>query len=445
LDELRVYNRALSPEEVSLHFNGGQGEPGVPEAGLLAGWHFDESNGAVSADFSGNGHDAVLYGSAAWEEGHVDRPAEPVDLGGGLLFDGEDDLVEIPTLTGEFSSFAVEFWMKPSSRKNWNQNITAAGGWGQFVFHADATGAIFAGTDIGTRFSPRNLPSGTLLTRQWQHFAYVYDAGEARFYRNGVRLASRHQAAPEPWTGFRIGLPSSRYNVDGGVDELRVYNRALSDAEVEAHYNDGHGECGDVEQGLVAGWHFDETEGEISYDYSGNGHHGTLLNGCSRCPGLICLPRDRGPLPGGGVPPAPGSTHPDDVDGDGMLDSWEELVISDLGDPEVRTLLELRPTDDLDRDRMANSGEFRADTDPLDSESVFEILTVSRTVEGRPMVRFTCRAGKTYSILSSDGEGPWQTVDTVTAAEDGVYEWVHADALPGHRQGFYAAAVETAP
>ena len=444
LDELRVYMRALSPGEVAEHFNGGLGEPGVPEAGLLAGWHFDEGDGAAAADFSGNGHDALLVNGTAWEEGRVEAPAEPVALGGALMFDGEDDLVEVPTLVGELPSFAVEFWLKPSSRKNWNQNVTAAGGWGQFVFHADATGAIYAGTDMLTRFSPYTLPSGTLLTQQWQHFAYVYEAGQGRFYRNGVLLASKNQTPPTAWTGFRMGIPSTRYNLDGGLDEVRVYERALSDAEVEAHYNEGRGQQGVAEPGLVAGWHFDETDGAVAYDYSGNGHDGTLLNGCTRCPGLVALEdgdRDRGLAPGGEPTSQPGSTRPDDVDGDGLLDTWEELVISDLGDPEVRTLLELRPIDDLDRDGLVNSGEFHADTDPLDPESVFRVLAVGRNAQGEPVVQFTCRNGKTYQILHTDGDGPWQTLDTFAATEDGVAEWSHAGASAANQRGFYAAAV----
>ena len=67
IDELQIYNRVLSPSEISELFNAGQGHCGaVAGGGLLAGYHFDEGSGTSAADFSGNGNTGALVNDAGW-------------------------------------------------------------------------------------------------------------------------------------------------------------------------------------------------------------------------------------------------------------------------------------------------------------------------------------------------------------------------------------------
>ena len=67
IDELQIYNRVLSPSEISELFNAGQGHCGaVAGGGLLAGYHFDEGSGTSAADFSGNGNTGALVNGAGW-------------------------------------------------------------------------------------------------------------------------------------------------------------------------------------------------------------------------------------------------------------------------------------------------------------------------------------------------------------------------------------------
>lgn len=73
IDEVRIYNRTLSPGEVLAHYNTGVGQYGRTETGLVAGWHFDEDVGTTASDYSGNNHDGTIYG-AIWVDGHVPLP-----------------------------------------------------------------------------------------------------------------------------------------------------------------------------------------------------------------------------------------------------------------------------------------------------------------------------------------------------------------------------------
>ncbi|MES3030802.1 MAG: LamG-like jellyroll fold domain-containing protein [Patescibacteria group bacterium] len=66
IDEVRLYSKVLSQNEIDTHYASGAGEQGVDETDLIAGWHFDEGSGTSVADYSGNGHAGELIGGATW-------------------------------------------------------------------------------------------------------------------------------------------------------------------------------------------------------------------------------------------------------------------------------------------------------------------------------------------------------------------------------------------
>ena len=79
---------------------------------------------------------------------------------------------------------------------------------------------------------------------------------------------------------------------NGSIDELDIFNRAISDSEVDELYNNDNGlygstAWGPTASGLVAGYHFDEDGGNTISDYSGHGYDGTLYNGASLVPNNI--------------------------------------------------------------------------------------------------------------------------------------------------------------
>jgi hypothetical protein len=71
IDEARIYKRALTAQEVAAHYNSGKGQNGVPETGLLAGWHFNESTGNTAADYSANGNTGILKNGVSWVNGTI--------------------------------------------------------------------------------------------------------------------------------------------------------------------------------------------------------------------------------------------------------------------------------------------------------------------------------------------------------------------------------------
>lgn len=71
IDEVVVYDYALTNVQIAALYNGGVGVPGTPEAGLVSGWHFDEGVGLSTSDFSGSGETGTLSGPPAWVDGKI--------------------------------------------------------------------------------------------------------------------------------------------------------------------------------------------------------------------------------------------------------------------------------------------------------------------------------------------------------------------------------------
>lgn len=139
----------------------------------------------------------------------------------------------------------------------------------------------------------------TLITPNvWTHIAIVYNGGTGRLdaYKNGVKQARGTGSFYESTTlpanmsdtnamETRVGdNPSTDVNImnPNNVDELTIWNRALSDGEVNTLYNSGTVLNGDISlapwnSGLMGGWHFDEGTGTSASDFSGNGNTGTLI------------------------------------------------------------------------------------------------------------------------------------------------------------------------
>ena len=82
--------------------------------------------------------------------------------------------------------------------------------------------------------SPTELPDGTLTTGSWQHVVFTFANGTGKFYKNGVLLCTKTgMASPTAWGGFQVGMANSN-TIHGLIDDVRVYNTCLSDADVAA-------------------------------------------------------------------------------------------------------------------------------------------------------------------------------------------------------------------
>src|SRR3989344_494681 len=246
IDEVRVYNRALSATEIQALYNSGAAKFAPPtDKGLVGYWSMNEGTGTVAGDGSGNENRGTLTGGPTWVDGK---------RGKALNFDGNDDLVNAGSATSldQLPAITVSAWIYPRNVAAASDDVfskrTAAGasGW-KFGPSSTGAGRLSFVVDYDTDLN-HTSNSNVISANVWQHIAISWDgstsAANARIYINGVETTyaqttngttNRVSDAANPLT---IGAQSDGGNpYNGLIDEVRIYNRALSAAEIQTLYN----------------------------------------------------------------------------------------------------------------------------------------------------------------------------------------------------------------
>jgi chitodextrinase len=197
-------------------------------SGLVAAYGFDEGTGTAIRDASGQNNNGVASGTT-WTTGK---------FGNALVFNGASAQVTIqdaPSLRLT-TAMTLEAWVFPT---------TAPAGWKAIIDKNVDGYYLMASTDNGDRpgvggtwtdgnknvFGPSALP-----VNAWTHLATTFDGTAVRLYVNGVQVASQAQTAPLAPAIATLQIGGDAYvgeNFAGLIDEVRIYNRALSPAEIQ--------------------------------------------------------------------------------------------------------------------------------------------------------------------------------------------------------------------
>ncbi|MHC4106278.1 MAG: LamG domain-containing protein, partial [Planctomycetota bacterium] len=217
---------------------------GDTSADLIGWWGFDEGSGETAYDYSGNGNDGTLTGSATWVPGRA---------GGALSFDfdgfGLDASVLLPgeTLSSISTKVTVAFWQygaptQPARGYYPFQAVTANNDIVLRVFlpRRDETVCFDAGTgDYDRTFT--DVLDASQYKGQWNHWVFTKDSnsGYQNIYLNG-ELVDSNSGNYKPMNNIAKFAIGSRYDGSSGyqglIDEFRVYDHALSAAEVADLY-----------------------------------------------------------------------------------------------------------------------------------------------------------------------------------------------------------------
>jgi len=199
-------------------------------SGLVLALGFDEGSGSTARDSSGLASNGVLR-NASWTTGK---------FGNAVQFDGVSSWVSVPDSVSlnPTAGLTLQAWVLPAAAMgNWSQAIVKEKSGGATYYLAASThwavpvgGVTIGGAETMVR-GPTAIPPGT-----WSHIALTYDGASQRLYVNGREVASRAQSGrPDAGSGpLRIGGNSvwGEY-FKGALDEIRVYNRALSATEIQ--------------------------------------------------------------------------------------------------------------------------------------------------------------------------------------------------------------------
>jgi len=204
--------------------------PSAP-SGLVAAYGFNEGTGTTVTDASGNGNNGTIS-SAAWTTSGK--------YGNALGFNGTSALVTINNATTLQLSTAMtlEAWVNPS---------TVSSAWRDVIFKAndnyylEGTSTASGRPATGGTFASSPLYGTTALAvNSWTHLAATYDGTTTRLYVNGTQVSSQAQtgAMASSTNPLQIGGDSFYGQFfQGTIDEVRIYNVALTAAQVQTDMN----------------------------------------------------------------------------------------------------------------------------------------------------------------------------------------------------------------
>lgn len=215
----------------------------VLQDGPVAFWPLDETSGTVANDLSGNGYNGTYTGG--FTLGLAGIPAG----GTGAKFNGTTGYVVAPLVTTAVASFTLEAWVN-------FDGATALHG--PFVENGNASGGYSMGCGSGTydtagndflslyEVKSWNLPSTTtpIPTTGWHHCAIVVGANaETTYYLDGAQVGTNTNnviLAPAGNTFLATDYLANSDRYFGGIlANCAIYNKVLTAAQVQNHYNAG--------------------------------------------------------------------------------------------------------------------------------------------------------------------------------------------------------------
>jgi len=219
-----------------------QSQTTVNETGLVGYWNFDEGSGSTAYDSSGNSNHGTLINGPAWISGRD---------GGALSFDGINDCVDIAATTSlhNFSQMTIEAWINPKS----DGGAVIDRGFYSSPYWTISVGNSMGGmrwntgqttNDQGVLQDTTNIPHST-----WTHIALALigidsTSHNATWYINGQKESSAIlptglnaiTSTSNPLLIGKTSHPMYHGYFNGTIDEVRIYDRALSASEIWTQY-----------------------------------------------------------------------------------------------------------------------------------------------------------------------------------------------------------------
>lgn len=219
--------------------------------GLVSCYLINEGAGSKVKDVTYRENDGTLTGMNP-ESDWLGSP-----LGGSLHFDGSDDFVSIPdTVANSFAlrttGFTLSAWFAPTGEPpaNWGRIVSKsngstsddfalsyAGGTSGDIVKYNPAFRVTTGTGVGTI-------GGTTLAQPntgWYHVAGTWDLATMRIYVNGVLEDSEARGGVLQDSDERLAIgghaDSALRRQAGYVDDVRLYQRALNDIEIQQLYS----------------------------------------------------------------------------------------------------------------------------------------------------------------------------------------------------------------
>ena len=286
LDEVAIYGRALSPQEVINHY--AQGSPYAANVlttqGLVSYWRMGESSGTTAYDYNNyeNGTYVNSGGLTLGNSGLLAR--DPGTAASASAAKVENAMTVTDASAYDVSPFSVEVWFKRAVTNDSNQEdliYTSA-------FHINIGGYVVGDNKIDVYIPSQSIDvvSNVAIKDMRIHHLVVTFGSTTKLYLDGQDVSTYPGGSPGPVTNSgNIEIFNSSYggwvnDFIGELQEVAFYNVVLNQAQVIAHYKAGNPYGGSIfaTPGLIGYWRLGESSGQLN-DSSGYGNNTTVVNG----------------------------------------------------------------------------------------------------------------------------------------------------------------------
>lgn len=266
IDDVMIFNRALSAQEVSRLY-----DMGLPAA---AQWKFDEKTGSTANDSSGNGNTGTVSG-ASW------KGSSDCKYGNCLDYDGTDDATAVSANSSvdlkNKGGYSVCGWVNPDTDGEGDAGEWFSKGNSYVRVDTESSSAVNVSALFDLATADASLTTTlTIPTASWSHICVNWEDDsddELTIYINGISAGSSTNgdgsAADDSASAISIGGDSSN-NFDGKIDQVNIYQYSLTPKQI---YNDM---MAGAPRTPVGYWKFDEGFGTTAEDSSGQGNDLTL-------------------------------------------------------------------------------------------------------------------------------------------------------------------------
>ena len=200
----------------------------VNDPNLVGWWKLEEGPGNIAIDWSGHGNHATLQGNPEWVKGYD---------GGALQCDGNGDWATTDLSPADFgldggNPKTVTAWVYTTGFNNGGIYDMGSQSDGQ-EFCLRTTGNVDEWRVQRWGYPTYDFDVTYPSENRWVHFAQVYENGLTILYANGVSIGTHSVTLDTANANFVIGRYGGSGGFDGIIDDVRLYNKALTQQEIE--------------------------------------------------------------------------------------------------------------------------------------------------------------------------------------------------------------------
>ena len=270
IDDVRIYNHALTPIEFTTIYDEEKDYYHTIDENLVGHWTLAEDNysGGVFQDLTANNNDGTPANAPIFTSDQQRNPDR------AMVFNGTTDLVTI-TPVNLATTLTYSMWVNLSPRIADHRNLFA---FNRTLINVMLNGSVawFPDIDIAVVYS-----SGFLTDGNWHHIGITQTGTTYTIYGDGVSKGTGTTSAIDNTATYKqIGAYGATINLACSIDDVRIYNHALTPIEFTTIYDEEKDYYHTIDENLVGHWTLaeDNYSGGVFQDLTANNNDGTPAN-----------------------------------------------------------------------------------------------------------------------------------------------------------------------